>query len=68
MKKYSAIIQDIYEREKQKHITVEAIDSYLAHKIALKHTNALREEIAIIRDTNNSIVFTYKDGFISANE
>jgi hypothetical protein len=68
MKKYNAIIQDIYEREKQKHVTVEAINAYLAHKIALRQTNALREEIAIIRDSNNSIVFTYKDGFISANE
>ncbi len=68
MKKYNAIIQDVYEREKQKHVTVEATNAYLAHKIALKQTNALREEIAIIRDTSNSIVFTYKDGFILTNE
>jgi ABC-type transport system involved in cytochrome c biogenesis ATPase subunit len=68
MKKYNVIVQDIYERNKQKHITIQAVDHYLAHKNGLKHTNALREEIAIIRDQNNSIVFSYKDGFISANE
>ena len=68
MRKYNAIIQDIYEREKQKHVSVDAINAYIAHKTALKQTNALREEIAIIRDSNNSIVFTYKDGFITANE
>lgn len=68
MKTYNLIIQDVYEREKQKHINVKAANSQLAHKEGLKHTNALREEIAIVRDNNNNIVFTYKDGFTDPNE
>jgi len=63
MTPYNLIVQDIYEREKQKHIQVRANDPQLAHKAGLKYTNALREEIAIIRDERNNIVFTYKDGF-----
>lgn len=68
MNSYNLIVQDIYERDRQKHIAVKACNSQLAHKEGLRHTNALREEIAIIRDNSNNIVFTYKDGFLDSNE
>ena len=68
MKKYNIIIQDIYEQEKQKHVSVDATSSYEAHKEGLKHTNALREEIVIVKDTHNKVVFSFKDGFIQVNE
>jgi hypothetical protein len=68
MKKYNIIIQDIYEQDKQKHVPIDAINPYEAHKKGLKHTNALREEIVIVRDSNNKIVFSYKDGFAQINE
>lgn len=68
MKHYNLIVQDIYEKEKQKHISVDARNSQLAHKEGLKQTNALREEIAIIRDNANNIVYTYRDGFVEVNE
>lgn len=68
MKQYNVIVQDIYEKEKQKHLTVEALNAQLAHKTGLRSTNALREEIALIRDQKNSVVYTYRDGFIDINE
>lgn len=68
MKKYNIIIQDIYEQEKQKHISVDAINPYEAHKKGLRNTNALREEIVIVKDSSNRIVFSFKDGFIQVNE
>jgi hypothetical protein len=68
MKSYNLIVQDIYEKEKQKHVAVKAINSQLAHKEGLNSCNALREEIALIRDSSNNIVFTYKDGFVDPNE
>ena len=68
MKQYSVIVQDIYEKEKQKHITVEAVNAQLAHKQGLRNTNALREEIALIKDQKNSVVYTYRDGFSDINE
>jgi nicotinic acid phosphoribosyltransferase len=67
MDTYSLTIQDIYEKEKQKHISVQARNAQLAHKEGLKQTNALREEIALIRNKKN-IVFTFKDGFLSEDE
>jgi hypothetical protein len=67
MKQYSLIIQDIYEKEKQKNIRVKTTNAQLAHKEGLKHTNALREEIALIREDKN-IVYTYRDGFLEINE
>jgi hypothetical protein len=68
MKNYNIIVQDIYEHDKQKHVSVDATNPYEAHKKGLKHTSALREEIAIIRDTSNKIVFTFRDGFSQINE
>jgi hypothetical protein len=68
MNSYSLIIQDIYEKENQKHISLEAKNAQLAHKAGLKYTNSLREEIALIRDSKNSIVFTFRDGFVDPNE
>jgi hypothetical protein len=68
MNSYNIIIQDIYEKEKQKHINVKALNPQLAHKGGLKNCNALREEIALIRDSNNSIVFSFRDGFVEPNE
>lgn len=68
MKTYNIIIQDIYEKGKYKEITIKAINPQLAHKAGLKHTNALREEISLIKDSKDSIVFTYKEGFKDINE
>ena len=68
MKQYSVIIQDIYEKESQKHLKVEALNAQLAHKQSLRSTNALREEIALIKDQKNNVVYTYKDGFADINE
>jgi len=68
MKTYNIIVQDIYERHRQKHIVVEDVSPQLAHKAGLKHTNALREEISIIKDKNNNVVFNFKDGFINLDE
>ena len=68
MDNFNISIQDIYEKNSQKNITVRALNSQLAHKEGLKSTNALREEIAIIRDGKKNIVFTYKDGFKSSDE
>lgn len=68
MKQYSLIIQNIYEKEKQKSIKVQSINPQIAHKEGLRFTNALREEIALIRDDKNNIVYTYKDGFFDVNE
>jgi len=66
MNSYQVVIQDIYEKEKQKSVRVEEINAQLAHKSGLKSTNALREEIALIKDSGNKIVYTYRDGFVDA--
>jgi hypothetical protein len=68
MNSYNITIQDIYEKNKQKYFVIEEINTQLAHKAGLKYTNALREEISLIRDCNNNIVFSFRDGFIDINE
>jgi hypothetical protein len=68
MKSYRLAIQDIYEKNRYKEVTVRASNSQLAHKEGLKQTNALREEIALIKDNNDRVVFTFKDGFVDVNE
>lgn len=68
MNTYNIVVQDIYEKEKQKHVAVVAQNAQLAHKNGLRHTNALREEISLIRDKQNNVVFTYRDGFVEVNE
>lgn len=68
MNTYNITIQDIYERGKQKHFVIEELNPQLAHKSGLKYTNALREEILLIRDNTNKIVFNFKDGFFDINE
>ena len=68
MKSYRLAIQDIYEKNRYKEVAVRAINSQLAHKEGLKQTNALREEIALIKDNNDRVVFTFKDGFVDVNE
>lgn len=68
MKSYRLVVQDIYEKSRYKEVAVRADNSQLAHKEGLKHTNALREEIALIKDNNEKVVFTFKDGFVDINE
>jgi hypothetical protein len=68
MKSYNIIVQDIYEKNKQKHFVVEGINPQLAHKAGLRHTNALREEISLIKDKSNNVVFTFRDGFTNIDE
>lgn len=67
MKTYNVIIQDIYEKDKQKFVKVNAINSQIAHKEGLKDTNALREEIALIKDSSNNTVYTFRDGFFDTS-
>jgi hypothetical protein len=64
MNKYEISINDIYERGKGKKITVESLDVYSAHKLGLKHTNALREEISKIM-LNDKMVYNFKNGFFA---
>lgn len=68
MKTYNVTVQDIYEKGRNKDVVIKAINSQLAHKAGLRHTNALREEISLIRDINDNVVFTYRDGFRDVNE
>lgn len=62
MNKYDLLIEDIYNRENNKKINVQAINVYSAHKEGLKNTNALREEISKITK-NGNVVYTFKNGF-----
>jgi len=62
MNKYDISINDIYERDKSKRVTVESPNVYQAHKTGLKYTNALREEISKIM-LGDKMVFTFKNGF-----
>jgi hypothetical protein len=68
MNSYNVVIQDIYEKEKQKHVSVSAQNAQLAHKAGLRHTSALREEISLVKDSKNNVVFTFKDGFVEVDE
>jgi len=62
MNKYDIYIEDIFDRNKSKHVSVESINVYIAHKEGLKKTNAIREEISKIIKSGN-VVFTFKNGF-----
>lgn len=62
MNKYEIYISDIYEKEKNKKMALEAINVYEAHKKGLKYTNSIREEILKIL-SNNGVVYTFKNGF-----
>lgn len=62
MNTYDIQIEDIYDRNKSKRISVNEINVYLAHKEGLKHTNSIREEISKI-DLNGKSVYTFKNGF-----
>jgi hypothetical protein len=62
MKQYELLIEDIYDRNKNKRITVKDVNVYMAHKSGLKYTNALREEISRI-NSGDRTVFTFKTGF-----
>lgn len=68
MKAYNVTVQDIYEKNKQKHLVIEETNPQLAHKAGLRFTNAIREEISLIKDRSNNVVFTFKDGFINLDE
>ena len=68
MKTYNITVQDIYEKNRYKEVKIRELNPQLAHKAGLRHTNALREEISVIRDVNDSVVFTYRDGFKEVNE
>ena len=61
MNRYEIYIEDIYNKEDKK-IILDEINVYKAHKMGLKNTNALREEIVkIIKD--GKVVYTFKNGF-----
>lgn len=62
MNTYDVYIEDIYERNKSKKITVRDINVFLAHKQGLNSTNALREEISRVV-CDGKVVYTYSGGF-----
>lgn len=59
---YDVYIEDIYDRVKNKKISVKDINVYMAHKKGLEQTNALREEISKIL-LDGKLVYTFKNGF-----
>lgn len=62
MNNYDVHIEDIYDRNINKKISIRDINVYMAHKKGLKSTNALREEISRIC-TDGKVVYTFKNGF-----
>jgi hypothetical protein len=62
MNSYDVYIDDIYERNRTKKITVREANAFLAHKQGLKATNALREEISRVV-CDNRVVYTFGGGF-----
>ena len=62
MNKYVVNINDIYEKDKNKKVIIESVNVIEAHKLGLKHTNALREEISKIM-LGDKVVYTFKGGF-----
>jgi hypothetical protein len=67
MNSYELLIEDIYDKSKNKKIGVYQSSVQLAHKDGLKHVNALREEISRIT-LKGRTVYTFKSGFLDANE
>lgn len=63
MNKYELLIEDIYDKNKNKTVVVHQSNVQLAHKDGLKHCNALREEIARIT-VRGKVVYTFRAGFV----
>lgn len=62
MNKYDITICDIYDKGNVKRLSIDSINVYEAHKLGLRHVNALREEISKIMH-KDSTVYTFKNGF-----
>jgi len=63
MNKYDLLIEDIYDKNKNKNIVINQSNVQLAHKDGLGHCNALREEIVKI-SSRGKIVYSLRSGFM----
>lgn len=63
--KYRCIIKDLHLPNKRE-ARVTAVNAYEAHKKGLKTVNLAKEDILKIFDSDNSLIYSFKKGFISA--
>lgn len=64
MEKFTVVIKNVYASGKSRNVIINAEDTWLAHKLANDHYNALKEDVVVIKDSKNNEVYSLEKGFI----